>query len=42
VCASLRPEIEMCGSTRTHAMQHLHWLETVTAATPPMTVETVT
>jgi hypothetical protein len=31
VCASLRPEREMCGSTRTHAMQYLSLLEKLTA-----------
>ena len=32
VCASLRPEPEMCGSSRTHALHYLHTLEAATAA----------
>jgi hypothetical protein len=32
VCASLRPEPEMCGADSAHAMRHLSQLEAETAA----------
>jgi len=31
VCASLRPELDMCGDTRVHAMHYLEQLERLTA-----------
>lgn len=31
VCASLRPEPEMCGDSPAHALRWLAWLEEVTA-----------
>ncbi len=32
VCASLKPEPEMCGSTREHALRYLRELEQLTSA----------
>lgn len=32
VCRSLRPEGQMCGDSREHAMHWLGWLETATQA----------
>ncbi|MEZ4657421.1 MAG: proteinase inhibitor [Caldilineaceae bacterium] len=34
VCNQLRPNAEMCGDSREHAMHYLTWLELVTAPTP--------
>jgi len=30
VCGGLRPALEMCGTTREHALNFLHGLETAT------------
>jgi hypothetical protein len=35
VCAALRPEPEMCGGDRAHALAWLERLERSTAVTPP-------
>jgi len=32
VCASLRPSLEMCGTSRGQALEYLVWLERVTTA----------
>jgi hypothetical protein len=31
VCLSLRPERNMCGDTKEHAMQWLRWMERITS-----------
>ncbi|MEZ4709880.1 MAG: YkgJ family cysteine cluster protein [Caldilineaceae bacterium] len=34
VCTQLRPNAEMCGDSREHAMHYLTWLEWVTTPSP--------